>query len=224
MFGNIINAILIVIGSLIGFFFRGIALSKFGDHIIKALSLCIMLIGLQSALKGTNTLLLILSMVIGCIIGELLRIEDRLEALGKWLEGKFKGEHNIATGFVSSSLIYCIGAMAVMGALEGGLLGKHDTLIAKGIIDGISAIFFTASLGIGVLFSSVSVFVYQGSIVLLARYLSPYLSEMVVGEMSSVGGLLILGIGINMLFGKKIRVGNLLPAIFLPILYYAFFS
>ena len=153
-------------------------------------------------------------------MGELCKIEHRLENAGAWLEGKFsKKEGSFAVGFVTTSLLYCVGAMAIVGSLESGLTGNHSTLFAKSIIDGIVAIIFSSAMGIGVLFSSVSVLLYQGTITLAAAYVKPFLVPEVISQMSSVGGLLIVGLGINMLGEHKIKVGNMLPAVFIPVSY-----
>jgi uncharacterized membrane protein YqgA involved in biofilm formation len=165
--------------------------------------------------------LMIFSLVIGGLIGEFLDIEDKLDKLGMWFQKRFsKGEGNFAEGFVSASLIYCVGAMAIMGALDDGLKGDPGILFAKSILDGVSAIVFAATMGIGVSFSALPVLIYQGSITLLAGVIKPWLTDGVIIQMSLVGSILIMGIGINILEIKKIKVGNLLPSIFLPLVYY----
>ncbi|WP_432661853.1 DUF554 domain-containing protein [Wukongibacter baidiensis] len=233
MLGTIVNALAIVGGSLIGLFFKKGIPKQYNDTVINALSLAVILIGLLNALKAENILLLIFSLALGSILGEFLRIEDRLEKLGGYIEDKLQGafpngNNNISKGFVNASLIYCIGAMAIMGALESGLSNNHQTLFAKSIIDGISAIAFTSSLGIGVLFSAVSVFIYQGFITITASFMKQFLIASVITDMSAIGGLLIVAIGINILEIKKIKVGNMLPAIFIPLIFHilksAFFA
>lgn len=186
------------------------------------MALAVILIGLKSAFQTNNILLLIFSLAIGSVIGELLRIEDMLEKLGKWLETKFsrKSSGGISEGFVTASLVYCVGSMAIIGSLESGLTGNHQTLLAKSVIDGVSSVVFASSLGIGVLFSSVSVFLYQGFITVTSSFMKDLLIPSVTGEMSAVGGLLIAAIGINMLNLTKIKVGNMLPSIIIPLLYY----
>jgi hypothetical protein len=178
-----------------------------------------MIIGLQMALKTNNVLIVIASLVLGGILGEGVNIEARLNDFGGFLENKLskKGEGQFTKAFVTTSLIYCVGAMAIVGALEDGLNANHSILYAKSALDGITAIIFASSMGIGVIFSALPVFVYQGSISLFAGLLQGVLSEPVVLEMSAVGGLLIFGIGINMLGIKEIKVGNLLPAIFVAV-------
>ncbi|MCU7500971.1 MAG: DUF554 domain-containing protein [Ignavibacteria bacterium] len=222
MFGTIVNALAIAAGSILGVSFKGGIPEKFNKTVMQAMALAVILIGLKSAFQTNNILLLIFSLAIGSVIGELLRIEDMLEKLGKWLETKFsrKSSGGISEGFVTASLVYCVGSMAIIGSLESGLTGNHQTLLAKSVIDGVSSVVFASSLGIGVLFSSVSVFLYQGFITVTSSFMKDLLIPSVTGEMSAVGGLLIAAIGINMLNLTKIKVGNMLPSIIIPLLYY----
>jgi uncharacterized membrane protein YqgA involved in biofilm formation len=222
LFGTIVNALAIAAGSILGVSFKGGIPEKFNKTVMQAMALAVILIGLKSAFQTNNILLLIFSLAIGSVIGELLRIEDMLEKLGKWLETKFsrKSSGGISEGFVTASLVYCVGSMAIIGSLESGLTGNHQTLLAKSVIDGVSSVVFASSLGIGVLFSSVSVFLYQGFITVTSSFMKDLLIPSVTGEMSAVGGLLIAAIGINMLNLTKIKVGNMLPSIIIPLLYY----
>lgn len=221
MFGTVVNALAIITGSLVGLLFRRGIPQKYTDTIMQAVSLAVILIGLLGALKADNLLLLIISLVIGSLIGEWIGIEDRLQALGRWVEKKFSsGGQGIARGFVTASLVFCVGSMAVVGSLESGLAGNHQTLLAKSMLDGISSIVFASSIGIGVMFSALPVFVYQGAITLTAAFMKQFLIPSVVLQMSAVGGLLIVAIGINLMEIKKIKVGNMLPAIFVPLAYH----
>ena len=221
MLGTIVNTVAIIAGSLIGLLFRGGIPEKYRVTIMQALSLAVILIGIKMALKTEGILLVIFSLVIGSLIGEFVRIEDRLETLGRIFETRFsKAGNGLAKGFVVTSLIFCVGSMAIVGALESGLTGNHQTLFAKSALDGLSSIIFASSFGIGVLFSSVSVFLYQGFITLTATVIKPFLINEVINQMSAVGGLLIMAIGINLLEIQKIKVGNMLPAIFIPLVYY----
>ena len=221
MLGTIVNTLAIIAGSLIGLVFRGGIPKRYNVTIMQALSLAVILVGLRMALKTEAILLVIISLAIGSVIGEFLGIEERLESLGKFLERRFsKNGSGISRGFVVASLVYCVGSMAIVGSLESGLTGNHQTLFAKSALDGISAIIFTSTLGIGVIFSSFSVFVYQGLITVSATLIKPFLIEAIINQMSAVGGLLIVAIGINLLEIQKIRVGNMLPAIFLPLVYF----
>lgn len=221
LLGTIVNAAAIIGGALIGQLFRGGIPESYNRTIMNAIALAVILIGLMNALKTNDVLLLIFSLAIGSLLGELMRIEHGLEQLGNWLESKFSaGESNFSKGFVSASLLFCVGAMAIVGSMESGLAGNHQTLFAKSVLDGITSIVFASTLGIGVVFSAASVFVYQGFITLAASVLQQFLVEAVITEMSAVGGLLIVAIGMNMLELPKIKVGNMLPAIFLPLIYY----
>ncbi len=221
MLGTLVNTGAIIVGSLVGYFFKNLIPEKYSDTIMKAISLGVIMIGLQMALEVQNVLLMIISLFLGSLIGEILNIEKGLDKAGDFVENKLsKLKGNISQGFVAATLLYCTGSMAILGAIEGGLLGKHDILIAKSFLDGVVSIALAASLGIGVLFSSFSVLVYQGFIVLVAGLAKSILTEVVVNEMSAVGGLLILALGLNFLLKDRIRVGNLLPSIFIPILYF----
>lgn len=219
LLGTIVNLIAIILGGLAGVFFGKAFPDRLKSTVIQGIGLTVMIIGLQMALKTSNVLIVIASLVIGGIIGESINIEARLNDFGCYLEKKLsgKGEGQFTKAFVTTSLIYCVGAMAIVGSLEDGLNGNHSILFAKSALDGITAIIFSSSMGIGVIFSAVPVFLYQGSISLFAGLLQGVLSDAVVVEMSAVGGLLIVGIGINMLGIKEIKVGNLLPGIFVTV-------
>ena len=221
MLGTIVNAVAIIAGSLLGLLFRGGIPKKFTVTMMQAISLAVLLIGFKMALKTDAILLVIFSLVIGSLMGEFINIESRLERLGKRLETRFsKPGSGIAKGFVMASLVFCVGSMAIVGALESGLSGNHQTLFAKSALDGLFSIIFASSFGIGVLFSSVSVFIYQGMITLTSSLMKPFLIPAVINQMSGVGGILIMAIGINLLEIQKIKVGNMLPAIFIPLVYY----
>ena len=226
MLGTIVNSIAVIVGCLVGLVVKGRLNEKISITVMQGLALCTLYIGISGALKGENTLIMILSVAIGALIGEIIDIDKRLNNLGEYLESKFNGKKesnvSIAEGFVSASLLFCVGAMAIVGSLESGLSGNHNTLFTKSILDGISSIIFTSSLRIGVIFSSVAVFIYQGGITLGAGLLSGILNDMVIANMSAVGGLLIAGLAFNMLGVTKMRIANLLPAIFLPIIFQIF--
>lgn len=219
MLGTIVNVIAIVIGGLAGLLFGKAFPEKLKIILIQGIGLSILIIGLQMALKTNNILIMILSMVLGGLVGEAIGIEAGLNRLGKFFEEKVstKGDGQFSKAFVTTSLIYCVGAMAIVGALEDGLNGNHSILFAKAALDGITAVVFSSSMGIGVVASALPVLIYQGCISLFAGLLQGTLSDAIILEMSAVGGLLIFGIGITMLGIKEIRVGNLLPAIILTI-------
>lgn len=213
--GTIINFLAIIAGTLLGLFLGRSFKKEIADTIQQGLALAVLLIGAQMALKDTETLLVIFALVIGGWLGSWLEIEEKLLAFGRWVEVKLAadGEGKVAAAFMTTSLIYCVGAMAIMGSLEEGLTGKYDTLLAKSLLDGVSAIIFASTMGWGVALSALSVGVYQGSITLLAGWIKAFLSQAVIGSMTVTGGLLIAGIAFNILGYKPIRVGNLLPAI-----------
>lgn len=216
--GTIVNGITVVLGGLLGSFLRVGIPDRIKTTVMQGLSLSVMLIGITMALRSENILIVILSLVLGGIIGELLKIEERLENLGQYLENKVgKGKGEFSEGFVTASLVYCVGAMAIMGSLESGLTKDHGTLYAKAMLDGFSSIIFASSLGIGVAFSSIPVVLYQGLIALTASFVEPILIPAAITEMTATGGLLILGIGMNILGIAKVRVGNLLPSVFIAL-------
>ena len=226
MVGVVVNVVAIVIGGSIGLIFKKGLNEKILKIILQGIGLSVIIIGISSAILTENLLLLVISLVLGGIIGGLLKIEDNLDKLGSSIEKKFsKGtEGGFAKGFVMASLVYCVGAMAIVGSIEAGVSGSNETLYIKSILDGISAIVFTATLGYGVLFSGVSVLIYQGSIVLLGSYLEPFLTDEIINEISAVGGVLIMGIGITLLEIKKIHVGDLLPAVIVPVIWFLILS
>lgn len=220
MLGNVVNGLAIVIGSLIGLLLtRGLP-EKIKITIMQAVGLAVVLIGIKMGIGSQEMLVVVLSLAVGGLVGEALDIEMKLERFGNALQKRVArgGDSTFAQGFVSASLIYCVGAMAVMGALQSGLEGDHSILYAKALIDGVTSIIFASTLGIGVLFSAISVVFYQGTITLLASYISGLLTSAIILEMSATGGLLIAAIGFNLLGTSRIRVGNLLPAVFVPIL------
>lgn len=219
MLGTIINTAAIILGGALGLLFGNALSEKMKSTLIQGVGLAVLLIGGSMALKTNNALVVIASLVIGGVIGELIDIELRLKNFGSWMESKIgQGEDGRFTkAFVSTSLIFCVGAMAIMGSIESGLRGNHAILIAKSMLDGISSIVFASSMGIGVLAAAIPVFIYQGAITLLAGSLQGIISQPIITEMSATGGLLIFGIGLNILEIKEIKVGNLLPGIFVAI-------
>ena len=224
MIGTLINCAAIILGSAVGLFFRKGMKKKISDTVMQGVGLCVILIGLSGALETQNTLLVIISMVIGGVVGAWIDIDDKMNRLGAFAQRKLTREgdegNTFAKGFVTASLIFCVGAMAVVGALDSGIRGDHSTLIAKSMLDGVTSLLLASTLGIGVMLSAVPILLYQGGIALLGTVIAPFLSAEVITEMSAVGGLLIAGIGINMTLEKDIKVANLLPAIIIPFLYY----
>ena len=235
--GTIINALAILAGSAVGLGVHALAGrfsavlgargTRLGERLqtimMQGISLCVLYVGISGSLKGQNTLVAILSMVIGAVLGELLDLDARMGRLGQWVQDKLShilksGGSSVADGFVTASLVFCVGAMSIVGALENGLTGQFDTLKAKAVLDGVSAVVFASSLGLGVVLSAGAVFLYQGIIALAASALSPLLGDAVIAEMTCVGSLLIVALSFNNLGMTKIKIMNLLPAIFLPIL------
>jgi len=213
--GTIVNVAAIAFGAAFGLLFRKGISEKVSCTIMQGIGLAVLLVGSSMALQTKQVLVVILSMILGGLTGGLLNIEGGLARLGKWLEEKIGGETGeVGKAFVTASLIYCVGAMAIMGAIEDGLNNNPQILFAKAALDGISAIVFASTMGIGVIFSLFPVFIYQGSITLLAVYVKGFLVPDAVVEMTATGGLLIVGIALNILGIKDIKVGNLLPAIF----------
>ncbi len=229
--GTLVNVGAIIAGATVGWLAKKGIPERFKTTIMQGIGLAVLVVGLSGSLQGifqvnaqhldrTYLTGMILCLVIGGVIGEVLNIEKKINQLGEWFQYKFsKGESTFAEGFVTASLIYCVGAMAIVGSLEDGLGGNTQILFAKAVLDGVSAIVFAATLGIGVAFSFIPVLLFQGSVTLLAKFVEPWMTPDVISQMSIIGGVLIMGIGIDILGIKKIKVGNLLPAIFLPIVY-----
>ena len=203
---------------------RGGIPEKYKDTIGYALALCVLTIGIQGAIQTENMMLMIISAVVGSLIGEALRLEDRLDSLGAWVQKRLaKNDDGFSKGFISATLLYCVGSMAVVGSIEAGLQNKPDTLLAKAVLDGVSALILSSSMGMGVALSALPLLAYQGGIALLAMLLGNFLPAEAIAEVSATGSLLIIGLGFNMLgFSKaRIRVGNMLPAILIPAVYLA---
>ncbi len=221
LLGAIVNGGAIVAGAAVGMLLKKGLSEKMADTLMKGLGLCTLFIGISGSLKGENTLILILSMIIGTLIGEGIDLEKRLQNLGDMIQEKFSkgsaGQSTLAEGFVSASLLFCVGAMAIVGSLQSGLVGDHSILYNKSILDFVAAIIYASTLGIGVALSAVAVLFYQGAITLLAGVLSPLLTDVVVNEVTCVGSVIIIGLALNMLGITKLKVMNYVPAIFVPI-------
>jgi len=219
MLGTFVNFFAIIVGSTLGLLLRGGISDRFNKTIMEGVSLSVLLIGIQGALKAENILLVIISLSLGSLIGEGIDLDKRLKNLGDKLEARFsKSKSKISEGFVSASLLFCVGAMSIVGSLQSGVQNDHKILFSKSILDGISSIIFTSTLGVGVMLSAFAVLVYQGSITLGSAFLLPLMTEAVKLNMEACGSLIIIGLALNMLGLTKIKVANLLPAIFLPIL------
>ncbi len=218
LLGTLVNGLLIIIGTFLGKIFNRIP-EKMKGTAMHAIGLAVVVLGLQMGLKSDNFLIVILSLVLGAVVGEYLDLEDKLNSLGNWLEKKMgsSGQGSISQGFVTATLIFVIGAMAIIGALDSGIRGDHGVLYTKSILDGFTALILTTTLGIGVLFSAFPVMIYQGTIALFAtqidRFVPQALMDSFINEMTATGGVMIFAIGLNLAGITKIRVGNLLPAI-----------
>ena len=218
MIGVFANTATIIIGSIIGILIKKGLSERIANVMTTATALAVVYIGIDGMLNGENTLILVLSMVIGGVIGTLLNLDGHLESLGNKIENKFSnGNGKIAEGFVSATLLFCVGAMTIVGSLQSGLSGNHEMLFTKSILDLISSIVLASTLGWGVMLAAVSVFAIQGSIVLLAQAVEPFLSTAVIAEMTCAGSVLILALALNMLGITKIKLMNFVPAIFIPI-------
>lgn len=220
MYGVLANTLTIVIGSAIGLIFKKYIPKSLGDTIMKVLGLCVLYIGISGTLKGENALILIVSVVLGTTLGTLLKLEDRLNGFANKMQSKFSenssADNSFAQGFVSSTLLFCVGAMAVVGSLQAGLTGDNQMLYTKSALDGVSSVVFASAFGAGTFFSAIVVFLYQGTITLLSGFLSPLLSEACINEMTCAGSVLIMGIGLNMLGITKLKIMDYLPAVFIP--------
>lgn len=223
LLGAIVNGIAIIAGTLLGKLLERIPESM-KNTVMQAIGLALMLLGVQMGLKNGNFLIVILSLVIGAVAGEWINIEDKFTRAGDWLERRVGagGRGSISLGFVTASLVFVVGAMAILGALDSGIKGNHEILYAKSIMDGFIAMILTSTLGIGVMFSAIPVVLYQGAIALLATQITRFVPDALlndcIAEMTATGGVMIIGIGLNLLGITKIKVANLLPGILVAVL------
>ena len=218
----LINGVAIGVGAIVGVFLRNIIADRFSQHIMQGLALCVFLVGIKGAIQIPSSMIMILSLVFGALVGEGIQMEERVRKFADWLQEKTsKGKEtnvNLGEGFVAAVMIFCVGALATMGSIQLGLTGERTLLETKSILDGITSIFLAATEGIGVGLSSVAVIAYELILVGLSQFVSPYLSETVTVSMSAVGSLLLVGLAMNLLGITKIKVLNFLPAIFMPII------
>ena len=225
MVAVLVNVATVLLGSTVGLLFRNKINEKFTKAVISALALVTILIGLSSALGTADILCVIICMALGTIIGELIRIDDGIEGAGDFIKKKLpKGknaENRFTEGFVTACIVFCVGSMTIMGSFEAGINRNNSIIYAKSALDFVSSMMFAAAMGVGVPFAALFVLVFQGALTLLAGVLAPFLSAAVVTEMSAVGGVILFGMGVNMLelSPRRIKVANMLPAIFLPIAY-----
>ncbi|NOY85827.1 MAG: DUF554 domain-containing protein [Deltaproteobacteria bacterium] len=221
--GTLVNVFAIIVGAILGRYLGHLLSEKVRGTVISGLGLAVLLIGFQLAFQTRQPLILIGSIILGGIIGEVVHIEATMERVGQRLQKRFSGAGNVAEAFVTASLLYCVGAMAIMGAIQEGLGGGPSILYAKSALDGVASVALASTLGIGVIFSVLPVLIYQGLITMAAGSVQFLLTDPVIAEMNAVGGLLIVGIGLDLLKIKKLPVGNLLPGIFVaPVLVWIF--
>ncbi len=223
MFGTIVNVIAIIIGSIIGIIFHKKINQDIAYSLFKVLGLCVMFLGIFGLAKVDNPPIIIISMALGTLVGEVINIEGKLEIksskIEKLVNRYYKGK--IKDGFLTATLLFCIGSMAILGPIESTLSHNHDTLYAKSILDGITSVIFSSTMGLGVMLSGASVLLYQGGISLLANFIKPLVTAVpdTIPMISGVGSLMIMGLGINMVFNLKLKISNMLPSIIVPILY-----
>ncbi|MDC7221766.1 MAG: DUF554 domain-containing protein [Spirochaetales bacterium] len=220
--GTIVNSAAVAGGTVVGLVFKRGLKENVREITNQGLGLSVLFIGISTTLSGllnpeSKPLLFIISLVLGGVLGELWKIEYRLEKLGDRLKDRMgEGHGKVSEAFVTATLIYCVGSMTILGSLQSGLENRHDILYAKSILDGICSVILASSLGIGVIFSALAVLVYQGALSLLASFIGPYATEEIIREIGIVGGIMIFSIGINILELKRIRTGNFLPALLIP--------
>jgi len=217
LLGSFVNGIVVILCALLGAVIKSRLPKRLCDTVMHAMALCIVLIGIDGALGGGDTLITIISMALGAVIGELIDIDRHLNRFGAFLQKKLVKDEgsSFGEGFVSATLLICVGAWAITGAMDAGLRGLHSSFYAKAAVDGVACLVMATTLGVGVALSGVSVFLYQGSLAVLSTFIAPYLTDAVITQMSCVGSLLIVAIGLNMLGLTKIKVVNILPAVFI---------
>jgi uncharacterized membrane protein YqgA involved in biofilm formation len=226
--GTLVNTASVIVGALIGLLLGNILPERLRDTVMKGLGLCTLFVGISGMLESTNALIAIISMAAGAVIGELCDLDGHLNRFAAGLEKKIKrgreGGPSLAEGFVTASLVFCVGAMTIVGALNDGLTGNHEMLFTKATLDFVSSIIFASSLGLGVMLSAAAVFTIQGGIACLASLVAPILQQNpnTIPEMTVVGSILIVGISLNLLGIAKLKIMNYVPAIFLPILLCSF--
>ncbi len=230
--GTIVNVLAILVGGGVGILFKGGLKERFKEVMMQACGLATMFIGISGALEmiftieegslqAGSTMLIVLSLVMGGLLGELINIERHLDSCGEKIKKAVRanGDNRFVDGFVTASLVVCVGAMAICGPLEEGLTGNSQTLFIKAILDLVIVAVFASVYGIGAAFSAVSVGVFQGLITIFAAFIAPFMSDRLIMNLSGVGSILIFAVGVNLLFSQKIRVGNLLPALLIPVAY-----
>ena len=219
--GAIVNAVVIVVFSLIGIIFNTGIPERFNDRIMDGIGLCVLVIGISGVITVENPIVMIISVLLGAIAGEFLQLEERLKQAVAAIERKTQKSNNtgnLGEGFITATMLFCVGSMAIVGSLESGLLNDQTTLYTKSILDGIVSLLLASSLGVGVLLSSIPVLIYQGGMILLAGFMAPYLSDVVINEITVVGSLLLIGLAFNILRLTEFKIMNYIPAIIFPVI------
>lgn len=228
MLGNIVNTVAIIGGSILGIFFKKGLPLKIKNIIMSSMGLFLLTLAIKDSIKFNNAIFTLACLLLGAVIGEFLMIDDNLKRLGTYFEEKFSNNDNssndIVKGFTTTSIMFCVGAMAIVGSIKSGLTNDNEILLIKALLDGIFSLIFASKYGIGVLFSSIVVFLYQGSLYFLAFFIKNSLSENIITEISTLGGIIMIGLAFNLLFDKNIKIGNMVPALFIPIIYNAIFG
>ena len=232
MTGTLLNAGAVIAATCIGLIFKKGVPERITEAVIRVMGMCIFMVGLTGALQSmavvqdgglsfNGTLIMIFSLAFGCILGELLKIADKFDNFGIWVESKLKID-GFARGFITASMLFCVGAMTILGSIEEGLTGNFDILKIKTMLDFVMGIMLTASMGVGVGFSAVVIILYQGALTLCASFVAPFMTDVMIDQVSMVGYVIIMIMGLNNVFGEKIKTANLLPALFIPVIYNVF--
>ena len=225
MIAVFVNAITVILGSLLGILLHNRLKEHHTKTIVAGMGICSMVIGITGAIATSNILIVIVCLVLGTILGELVKLEQQLDGAGDWLKARVakKSGGRFTEGFVTASLLFCVGSMSIMGSFDAGLRGNYDIIFAKSVMDGIMSVTFAATMGIGVAFSAVTVIVYQGALTLLAGVIEPLLTQPMITEMTAVGGVMLIATGMNVagLTKERIRVGNMLPGLIFPVIWFA---
>jgi hypothetical protein len=230
--GTIVNVLAVLVGGCAGMFFKKGLKERYQEILMQALGLATIFIGVSGAIKGmfviedgtistTGTMLMIFSLVLGSFIGEWIDLENKMEGFGEWLKAKCggKNDNQFVEGFVAASLTICVGAMAIVGSLQDGMTGDASMLYAKAVLDGVIVAVFASAYGKGAIFSALPVGIWQGLITLFAGALEPFFTQQIINDLSFVGNMLIFCVGVNLAFGKKFRVGNMLPSLIFVVAY-----
>lgn len=221
LIGAFANAVAILIGGLIGSKAGKLIPEKHSKLIIVSLQIVIFVMGINFLIKSENILIVVISLVVGALIGESIDIDAKMQKFGESIQKKVANSGNFSSSFITSTLVFCVGSMAILASIESGIKGDHSIHFTKAIIDGFLSIFFASTMGIGVAFSGFAVFLYQGGLTLLSGLIAPYISEAIMTEVSATGGVMLIALALSMMEIKQIKVANLLPALVIPVILFA---